>query len=161
MTDYETGTIVRATVRGVPDQIALWSGAIIGNPWFTAEHVKGYRTHLALQVTDAVVLQTYDPTTHVLLDPNDDEQVTGLASAFYSQPADRVSSGVMKRALKRMLPDPVPGEPTSLSVRVSDCEGYIWAQIGPSSIWYSLEGSRSCSWYTLNRDLGPVTVVSE
>lgn len=60
MTDYPLGTVVVATVRGVPGQQAMRAGQPGGSPrgWVSASFVMGCRFHPHADATDIEVVYT-------------------------------------------------------------------------------------------------------
>ena len=69
MSTYEPGTVAVATVRGVPNlRVMRTTGTAGGDDiWLTVEHVGGWRTHIATDVTDIrplVMLDLDDPDAY-------------------------------------------------------------------------------------------------
>jgi hypothetical protein len=63
MSDWKTGTVARATVRGVRDLLVMRTSGTRGGDdiWLTALHVGGWRSHTHADVTDVRPLVVLDP----------------------------------------------------------------------------------------------------
>jgi hypothetical protein len=156
--------IVRATVRGVPNMVAVLIESLSSNyyPWFTPDDSNWHRED---HVTDRVPLDLVDRSQVVVLDPDSQPDADALAAAVIEACAhdgnticadNGIHPRTITRALRSLLEtvEPlIPPEP----------EGDDWIAEGRNGAYYPAHqengyGYGCWSWEELNRHQGPLKI---
>lgn len=153
MTDYESGRIYKATVRGVPDQLVAFTEDFSDGSFVTFTYVKGDRVHGYGDVTDVrgplVVLDLDAAPTTVR------QVVDILRDDGYAWLADQIE------AQEPSIWPPKPEEPTETGSLVKDRDGELWVRHS-NGVWSCLQsppGAGRLLWDELTRVWSPIEVV--
>lgn len=129
---WKPGDVARVTdpVEGELTMIYISKGM---NCWH------GARADGSLLCLDAT--QAVSATSLVVIDPKDREQVERLGVAIYD--AGFTAASRLQAALRSLIADPKPPEPTGLGAVVEDAEGGMWirhkpdsGRLRPTHAWY-------------------------